>query len=372
MLKSLLKTTLFLLLLFVSAGLYAQCNGHSELCDRRYDEVAYLTTHNAFNAGEEGFSLPNQTYGLTRQLQDGVRAVMLDVYDEGGVATAYHGFAFLGTATLESNLTEIKDFLDANPNEIVTIIFESYINSTMMDTVFTQVGLKPMLHEQTVGEPWPTLQEMINSGKRLFVLSDNNDAAVGQEWYHYVWDFAVETGFTINAPTDFDCDFNRGNSANDLFIVNHFVTDANIGTGQADQAAIVNEMSFFYDRVYGCQIEQQKFPNFPTVDFYELGQTLAVVDSLNGLQTSVGIRPVLELPFSVYPNPSNGVFQIDVNSLNEKATYSIFDITGKRIIESSLSSQSTIDLTNRPEGIYFLSIMLPKGRETIKLVNLPD
>jgi len=53
------------------------CNGHVELCDRRYDEVAYVTTHDAMSSAEDAFRLPNQHYRMWRQLEDGVRGFML-------------------------------------------------------------------------------------------------------------------------------------------------------------------------------------------------------------------------------------------------------------------------------------------------------
>lgn len=349
----------------------AQCNGSQELCEKRYDEVAYLTTHNAFNASSEGFNLANQTYGLTQQLEDGVRALMLDVYDEEGVATVYHGFSFLGTATLESNLTEIKSFLDANPNEVVTLLFETYISANMMDTVITNAGLKSMLHAQTLGEPWPTLQEMIALDKRLVFFSDHNNAEIGQDWYHYMWDFIVETDFENHSPNDFSCGFNRGNSNNDLFIVNHFVTDATFGTGQTNQASVVNELTYFYDRVYGCQMQKQKFVNFPTVDFYELGQTLAVVDSLNNTQISMGIEYEHQSISSVYPNPSNGVFKVEKIGVKPIVNYQLYNLSGKLIELGTFGKSLTLNLTSWPAGVYFLSIDNGKEAEFHRLLSLP-
>lgn len=340
---------------------WAQCNGHPELCDKRYNEVAYLTTHNAFNAEEEGFQLPNQTFGLTQQLQDGVRAFMLDVYDEGGTATVYHGFSLLGTATLADNLVEIKDFLDANPNEVVTIIFESYVDATMMDNSFTDVGLIPYLHEQTLGEDWPTLQQMINAGTQLVVLSDNNDALPTQGWYHYVWDFAVETGFSNNSPSDFSCEFNRGDSINDLFILNHFVTDATIGTGQTDQAAIVNAFDFFYPRILECQVEKQKLPNFPTVDFYELGETKRVVDSLNLNPIHIGIGSAGPSSFKV-ETIGNGVFRILIHQSEfNHGQISVFSAVGRSVDQFVMKNNGdfTLDLQAEPKGAYIVRLTDP-------------
>jgi len=350
---------------------FAQCNGHQSLCSKRYNEVAYLTTHNAYNSDEDGFNLPNHTYGITRQLNDGVRALMLDVHDEGGEATVYHGFTWLGTTTLESNFNEIKAFLDANPNEVVTLLFETYISANMMEQELTQVGLLPMLHVQELGEPWPTLQEMINSGKRLVFFSDHNNGQSGQDWYHYMWSYAVETDFENNALSDFDCEFNRGNPTNDLFILNHFATDPTVGTGRTDFAEQANEFNYFYARARQCESEVGKFPNFPTVDFYELGNSLEVVDSLNEIPATLGIGGKMsESAVSVFPNPGNGEFNLTWNN-PIKALVRVFNSSGELVLESQSSGTSfQLNLVEFSEGDYHAVIQTADNAETVKLIHL--
>jgi hypothetical protein len=368
-----LKQTLFALCLFAITPsiLLAQCNGFQELCGLKYNQVSYLTTHNAFNAGDDGFSVPNQNQGLTGQLNGGVRGFMLDVYDEGGVPTVYHGFAFLGTAPLTSNLTEIKTFLDANPNEVVTIIFESYVDANMMESAFVQVGLLPYMHEQVLGSPWPTLQQMIDAGTQLVVLTDSDDASPTQGWYHYVWEFAVETGFSNNAPSDFSCDFNRGDSINDLFILNHFVTDATVGIGIAAQSEIVNAFDYFYPRAVSCWNEKQKFPNFPTVDFYELGETKRVVDSLNLNPIHLDIESVDSPPFTV-ETKGNGVYKILFDAPNSIAQIEVYSAIGRLVDYFSVERTNafTVDLGSEPKGIYMVKVSADKGRDkSIKLLR---
>ena len=93
------------LLLFLNFSAYSQCNGSNDLCNKRYDEIAYLTTHNAFNSAAEGFSvLPNQTQSVSAQLNAGVRGLMLDVYDDNGTSMVYHGYAFIGSKPLSNFL----------------------------------------------------------------------------------------------------------------------------------------------------------------------------------------------------------------------------------------------------------------------------
>ena len=52
----------FLFVLLISPIIaFAQCNGSTLLCNKKYNEVAYLTTHNAFNSSEDGFTTSNRT-----------------------------------------------------------------------------------------------------------------------------------------------------------------------------------------------------------------------------------------------------------------------------------------------------------------------
>jgi hypothetical protein len=267
---------------------YAQCNGSPDLCGKQYNEVAYLTTHNAFNSSDDGFLFPNQTHNISAQLDGGVRGLMIDVYDHFGTPTAYHSIFALGTIALSDIFNDIKIFLDNNPNEIVTIILECYVTANDIEDEVNQSGLSNYLY--TYNSMWPTLQNMIDNNTRLIIFTDVDDANSSQNWYHYVWDYAVETHYSVNTINDFTCDFNRGNPLNDLFIFNHFVTDANLGYGLYNESNDVNANPFFITRALNCQDETNKFPNFVTVDYYELGDGLVVVDQLNGLNATSNIN----------------------------------------------------------------------------------
>ena len=59
---------------------------------------------------------------------------------------------------------------------------------------------------------------------------------------------------------------------------------------------------------------------------------------------------------SVYPNPTNGVFEIAINTI-EANTIRVMDINGKVILERKvLSSKETIDMTGFAKGVYVLNI----------------
>jgi len=271
---------------------YAQCNGSIDLCSKQYNEVAYLTTHNAFNSDEDGLLFPNQTHNIASQLNDGVRGLMIDVYSLPilGTPVAYHSIIALGYIPLSDIFNDLKTFLDNNPNEVATIILECYVTANEIEDEINQSGLSSYLYTHNNSIGWPTLQNMIDNNNRLVIFSDVDDAGSSQNWYHYVWNYAVETHYSVGTINDFTCDFNRGNPSNDLFIFNHFVTDANLGYGLYTESNDVNANPFFINRALDCQTQTNKFPNFVTVDYYELGDGLDVVDELNGVTSTSSIN----------------------------------------------------------------------------------
>jgi hypothetical protein len=273
------------------------CNGSPVLCERRFDEVAYATTHNAFATLEQIYFPPaNQTFTMTRQLEDGVRALMLDVWyvdtDRDGRADGVflcHTLPFCGNPrrSLADGLGEVRDFLASHPGEVVTLLFESYVAAADVAAAFAEVGLLDQVYVHA-GGAWPTLGEMLERGERLVVLTDDrlSDADRARfPWYHYLWDsLAFETPFSLTPAeffaAGFTCEDLRGEPTNDLFILNHFLTDT---IGHPSFAELVNFNPEFLERARECEAFHGRIPNFVTVDYYEIGDVFDVVAALNGL-----------------------------------------------------------------------------------------
>jgi len=260
-----------------SRAVYA-CNGAPELCDRRFDEVAYATTHNSMSNADDGFFMPNQQYSVVHQLEDGVRAFMLDTHYDGTLVALCHAFCVIGERPLLTTLTEMREFLEQHPYEIVSIIFESYVSAADTAAVFDAAGLLPYVHAQGVADPWPTLREMISADKRMVVFTDSGGGAY--PWYMDVWAYAFETHYSFATPADLSCAPNRGNPSNRLFILNHFLTNTFGSPALAEQ---INHNPLFIDRANACAAADASLPNFVTVDYYDIGDVLNVVAQLNGL-----------------------------------------------------------------------------------------
>jgi len=253
------------------------CNGSSRFCDRRFDEVSYPMAHNAMSNAENGWMVPNQNFNITRQLDDGIRAMELDTYNENGELLLCHALCGLGSQPLVEGLSEIRTFLESNPSEVVSIIFESYIENAETASAIEDSGLLSFTYPHVVGEPWPTLGEMIDADTRLVVFQEKPGDAE-YPWLMYIWDHAWETHFSWEAPEDFNCDPNRGNPDNPLFLLNHFLTNI---FGAPELAEMVNYNPLFIDRAKQCEEEGNALPNFVKVDFYDIGDLFDVVESLN-------------------------------------------------------------------------------------------
>ena len=65
----------------------------------------------------------------------------------------------------------------------------------------------------------------------------------------------------------------------------------------------------------------------------------------------------------LYPNPTNGIIKIDTNSIKE---YTVYDILGNTLL-SGLTN--TVDLTDKPKGIYFIKIQSDIAITTHKIIK---
>ena len=232
------------------------CNGHPELCERRYNEVVYPMTHNA-HAYRPVFSTlsANQNFDITTQLNDGVRGLGIKVYHENHPDCGepglyvYHGFPFLGCEPYAKVLDEIADFMDANLSEVITITIEGSATIEQIAQGFNENGRLPnYMHTQPFNESWPTLEEMILSGKRLVVLTDESNSA-DEPGFHHMWTYMTDTHYSAEEAADFSCDLDRGNANGSIFLLNNFIT---ILTPQPDSAHIINSMDFLLPRVREC------------------------------------------------------------------------------------------------------------------------
>lgn len=155
----------------VSAG---GCNGNAALCSRSYSNVSLVGTHNSAFVG----ILPteNQVQSVADQLGSGVRFLQAQTHQlDGQLYMCHTTCAELNAGLLTDYLNTIKTWMDANPNEVLTLLLTNgdRVDVSMFGNAMSSVGLDQYaytLPKQLAMNEWPTLQEMIDEGDRLVMF----------------------------------------------------------------------------------------------------------------------------------------------------------------------------------------------------------
>ncbi len=315
------------------------CNGSVELCDRRLDEVAFPGTHNSMAAlHEPGWLFAVQTGGIPAQLEAGVRALLIDTHygvpstlpapgtnrpliltdrnasieagllpapppteseippsaegrardlastaprAPGAVPEPYlcHNWCELGATKLTDAFANVRRFVDANPNEVILLLIEDYVSADDTRVAFAEAGLSNRVWTQDLDQPLPTLQEMIDARRTLFVASQHQGPP--PPWYHHGDDVITDTPFRFRSVEDLTCEHGRGDPDAPLLLANHWL-DTGAPTPANGRAA--NTAEVLDEQIEECREERGRAPNIIAVDWYDIGSLFEVINELNGIQ----------------------------------------------------------------------------------------
>lgn len=277
------------------------CNGHSELCGRSFGNVTFVGAHDSYAIGVNNLAA-NQDQNLTQQLNDGIRMLQVQAHSQlGEIRLCHTSCALFDGGTLQAYLTTVKTWLNANPNEVLSMLIVNIDNlpASAFDTVFKAAGVDSMSFSPATStltaSAWPTLGSMISSGNRLVVFLDNGaDPTVSYliDEFTNMW----ETAFDVVDPNLFDCSVNRTkaqDTATQLGLINHFLDMLVLGQPAPDvaKANITNGASgpgSLGAQVNACIALNSRSPNFMLVDFYEFGggSVFQVAATANGVTYS--------------------------------------------------------------------------------------
>lgn len=154
------------------------CNGHSEYCTRSYSNITFVGSHDSAFVGP----LPqqNQNIDIKAQLDMGIRYLQAQthhsVFDKNTLELCHTSCFLEDAGPLKEFLVTIKRWLDSNPNEVVTLLLTNgdSVSVTEFGDTFSSSGITDYVYVPNNNPPsisdWPTLGDLITSGKRLIVF----------------------------------------------------------------------------------------------------------------------------------------------------------------------------------------------------------
>lgn len=295
------------------------CNNSPNLCSKAYNEITYLGAHDSpflRDASTDDSTSGNQYYNTTVQLSAGVRLLTAQVQLAGPNGKELHvchsDCSLLDAGSLSSWLSEVRSWMESNPNNVVTVLLVNGASASASDLAaqYQSAGITTSLSYTPTGstsetQVWPTLQTLINTGTRLMnfvdVLGDNSEAS----WLMHQYDYIFQNSYDVSSPSSFSCEVNEPSnlqtsqaiSDNLMPLMNHFLYTVStgiitidspnasyVGTTNAPSGGVGN----LGTAANTCKQLYGRIPSYIVVDFFNVGPAVATVDRLNGVTNPVG------------------------------------------------------------------------------------
>ncbi|KAI0994423.1 hypothetical protein K3495_g13759 [Podosphaera aphanis] len=284
------------LCLLASATAELLCNGYAALCSRKYSDVTLVGTHDSAFVGD--FPWQNQLVSVDQQLRSGIRFLQAQTHVKNRALEMCHTSCELEDAgTLVAYLSTIRSFLDANPNEVVTVLLTNGDRApvAMFGNDMNASGLAKYAYvppKQLAIDEWPTMQNLITAGTRLVMFLDYGADTAAVPFVLDEFKYFFETAFDSTDANFTSCAIDRPPNNNGdglMMLVNHFLdmsilggilipdrqsaprTNAPIGPGSIGAQADL------------CLQTWKRKPNMLLIDFFGMGDAITAQHNLNGL-----------------------------------------------------------------------------------------
>ena len=307
------------------------CNGYVELCMQRLNQIVWPGSHNAMSSSAYNFFGAEHTLSIPDQLNQGVKALLLDVYygypEQGIVRTNLaggisaqqiqqeygkdavdelnrvgaltgvadtsgskkdlyfcHDRCELGAVKAVPVLKQIRQYLEQNLTDVLILDFEDYVEPADLQRALEQAGLWDRVYVPDLTKPLPTLLDMTTppagqreNKRRLVVTSERHPGQA--KWLVGSYQLMQETPYTFTKIEQFNCKPNRGGPANPMLLVNHWLRPN--GPPDPVQAAKVNSQATLTDRLEQCIDVRGRLPNVLAIDFVGIGDLTKTVNYFN-------------------------------------------------------------------------------------------
>lgn len=277
------------------------CNGSSSFCNRSYGNITFAGSHDSYAIGDS--IATNQNVSVTTQLESGIRMLQSQAHKStnstitgAGIDLCHTSCSLFQGGAIESWLSEIKNWSDSNPTEVVTLLIvnSDSLPASQFDSAFQSTGLSSSMYSPALATipktDWPTLGTLIDAKTPvvgfLTLEADHLSVPYLLDEFQNIW----ETPYDQTAYP-FNCSIDRiGQGVTDssslMYISNQFLDssylDGSILVPNKDALGVTNSIQGTLSSSDTCASEHASFPNFILTDFstvpdYDLMKAVAQV-----------------------------------------------------------------------------------------------
>lgn len=86
-------------------------------------------------------------------------------------------------------------------------------------------------------------------------------------------------------------------------------------------------------------------------------------------QLGLGVSESLKTAINLYPNPANGIFELEIPETVKPLAFDVMDLTGKTLLNRKAEpGKTSLDLTGLPNGTYLVRLLTSAGSVTKKVM----
>jgi hypothetical protein len=266
---------------------------------KRLNEITFLAAHNAYANYADGWRYGQQRLTLTKQLDHGVRAFLLDIHLHKNSIVLSHGgthglYSLLKKGpfqTLASALLLLQQFIEQNPKEVITIFLENFVdNDHLVQEINNQPNFSSLLLTHIHWNPaehdnqWPTLKWMQKHNKRIIIFNEDKSHSrpiTNNDPFYSIWHHVIESQY---GTTNIKCACKQRRESQklnqcerSLFLLNFF------GTFSISKSKRKNSYKILKSYIDKAKKVTDKKPNWLALDFVEQGNGLEIINELNFL-----------------------------------------------------------------------------------------
>lgn len=197
---------------------------------------------------------------------------------------------------------------------VVTILLVNSDGASASDihSAYQSSGLSDLTYTPASSGSWPTLQSMIDDGKRLVTFVTALDGSTSSDTSYLLdeWTYVWENPYEVTSASNFSCTPDRPSSVSDnlsaalqsskMPLMNHFLYQTTILDIQYPNSSYVSTTNApsggtgnLGDTAKKCKQEYGgRQPTFILVDFFNEGPAIDTVDSLNNVTNAVGRKEI--------------------------------------------------------------------------------